>query len=87
MKTLANVKFEINEAGIRELLNSSQVETVIEGAAREVLNKCPDIGYGMTVGKSTGLRIHDRVRAFVGTRSVYSMRDNNKHETLRRAIG
>lgn len=84
---MANVDFEINEAGIRELLNSAQVEAVIEAAARDVLSKCPDIGYGMTVGKSTGLKIKDRVRAFVGTRSVHSMRDNNKHETLRRAIG
>ena len=79
---MADVKLVLNDAGFRELLKSAPVRSVVEQAAREVLGRCPDIGYGMTMGETS-----QRARAFVGTRSVYSIRHNNKHETLRRAIG
>ena len=79
---MANVKLELNDKGFRELLKSEPVRAAVEKAAKGVLDKCPDIGYGMTMGET-----EQRARAFFGTRSVYSIRHNNKHETLRRAIG
>lgn len=79
---MANVKFVLNSEGFRELLKSAPVRGVVEQAARGVLANCPDIGFGMTMGETD-----QRARAFVGTRSVYSERHNNKHETLRRALG
>lgn len=79
---MANVSFKINSAGIAELLKSPQVSSLIESKAKGVLANCPDIGYGMTMGATS-----QRARAFVGTRSVYSVRHNNKHNTLLKALG
>lgn len=79
---MANVKVEINEAGIRELLKSTQVQSVVAEAAKQVLSRCPDIGYGMSTGFTS-----QRAKAHVGTRSVYSIRHNSKHNTLLKALG
>lgn len=79
---MANVKFKLDSAGIQQLLKSKEVSAVIEAKAKAVLASCPDIGYGMTMGSTD-----QRARAFVGTRSVYSIRHNNKHNTLLNAIG
>lgn len=79
---MSNVKFEINSAGIKELLLSSQVQDLMAEKAKEVLSRCPDIGYGMSVGKTS-----QRAKAHVGTRSVYYVRHNAKHQTLLNALG
>lgn len=79
---MGDVRIEWNDAAFREILKSAPVRGVVEQEARKILNRCPDIGFGMTMGET-----NQRARAFVGTRSVYSERHNNKHETLRRALG
>lgn len=79
---MGNVSFKLNKAGIEELLKSQAVSSLIESKAKEVLANCPDIGFGMTMGATS-----QRARAFVGTRSVYSARHNNKHNTLLKALG
>lgn len=79
---MANVRFKLDSEGVQQLLKSKEVSTVVESAAKGVLASCPDIGYGMTMGATD-----QRARAFVGTRSVYSVRHNLKHNTLLKAIG
>ena len=65
-----------------DFLKSKPVADVVRKTAEGVLNRCPDIGYGMSMGET-----EQRARAFVGTRSVYSVRHNNKHNTLLKALG
>ena len=84
---MGKVKVVLDDAGLEQLLTSEEVKHVVEQAAQGVLDRCPDIGFGMSIGIATSLSMPKRARAFVGTRSVYSARHNNKHDTLRRALG
>ena len=79
---MGDVRMEWNDAAFRAFLKSPEVRAVVTEKAQEVLNRCPDIGFGMTIGET-----NQRARAFVGTRSTYAERHNNKHDTLRRALG
>ena len=79
---MANVTFKLDHAAMTDFLKSKPVADVVKEAAESVLHRCPDIGYGMTMGET-----NQRARAFVGTRSVHSVRHNNKYKTLQKAIG
>ena len=78
---MANVKFELNRAGVKELLNSSEMQTILAEYAKNVLDRCPK-GYGMSVGKTS-----QRAKASVGTRGYAGASDNAKNKTLLKALG
>lgn len=78
-----DVEFVLNRKGVEELLRSEGMKELMRDKAREVLNRCPDIGFGMHVAVTS----EGRAQATVGTRSVYSKRHNNKHRTLQKALG
>lgn len=77
-----NVKFKLDHKGVRELLRGKEMQKLMNEKGKQVLNHCPDIGYGMHVAVTD-----QRAQATVGTRSVYSERENNKHNTLLKALG
>ena len=79
---MSNIKFVPNDNGMREFLKSKPVQNLMGEKAKEVLDRCPDIGFGMHVAVTS-----QRAQATVGTRSVYSERHNNKHKTLQKALG
>lgn len=80
---MSEIKFVLNRQGVEELLHSEGVKSLMREKAKEVLDRCPDIGFGMHVAVTS----EGRAQATVGTRSVYSERHNNKHRTLQKALG
>lgn len=80
---MSEIEFVLNRQGVEELLHSEGVKNLMREKAKEVLDRCPDIGFGMHVAVTS----EGRAQATVGTRSVYSERHNNKHRTLQKALG
>ena len=78
---MANFRFELNEAGVRELLQSKRMSKVLEGYANDVLGRLPQ-GFGKTIGMTT-----QRAKVIVGTRSRSAAKDNLKNNTLLKALG
>lgn len=82
---MSDVKFVLNHKGVTQLLKSEDMQNLMREKGKEVLDRCPDIGFGMHVAVTKGEK--GRAQATVGTRSVYSERHNNKHRTLQKALG
>lgn len=78
---MANFRFELNRAGVRELLKSAGVKKVIDQKAHEVYRRLPP-GYGMASGET-----EQRVKATVGTRGRRSEKDNSENNSLLKALG
>lgn len=78
---MANVKFELNLAGLNELMKSSEMQNVLEGAAAQAVNNAGD-GYDS--------RVH--VANWVAIANVYPVtraaaKNNLENNTLLRAVG
>lgn len=78
---MADFRFELDRAGVRELLLSKEMAAVINDKASEVLRRLPN-GYGMTSGTT-----EQRAKAHVGTRSAAAASENKKNNTLLKALG
>lgn len=78
---MANYKFELNRKGVQELLQSKEMTDCLQKHANNVLNRCPH-GYGTTAGETS-----QRAKVTVGTRTAEAARDNNKNNTLLKALG
>lgn len=74
-------KFELNRAGVRELLKSAEMEEVVGSYAGEILNRCGADGY-----VSDTKQMPTRVIAHVSTGDFESMRDNSENNTLLKAL-
>lgn len=75
---MARMKFELNHAGVVELLKSDGMRKAIEAAATGVSNRAGD-GYDVRYG-------HDRVVAFVETGNEEAIQDNLDNNTLLKAV-
>lgn len=84
MKTLANFKFELNRDGVKELLQSEEMQKVLAKKADEVLRRLPSYGNGY--GKTSGMT-SERAKVTVGTRTNRAARENLKNNTLLKALG
>jgi len=75
------VNFELNRAGVRELMKSSDMMDVVTEYARQIRSRAGD-GYEVSqyVGKS-------RVNASVYTDTYKAKKDNLEHNTLLKARG
>lgn len=75
-----NVKVVLNRSAVRELLQSNAMEAAVKEVADGVSNRAGD-GYAVDthVGKS-------RVNASVFPKTVKAKRDNQKNNTLLRAL-
>jgi len=78
---MSKVKFELNSAGVRELLQSAEMAGICKQYADQVQGRC---GEGYTVDTYTG---KTRVNASVHAATFKARRDNLKHNTLLKALG
>lgn len=78
---MGNVKFVLNTAGVRELMQSSAMMSICEGKARAMLNQ---LGAGYTMTTHVG---RNRVNAEVATDSPAARQENLKNNTILKALG
>lgn len=77
---MANVKIELNEAGVRELLRSDEMRMKCEKHANEAIGR---LGPGYTVTSHTG---RNRVNASVLAESYEAKRDNLENNSILKAL-
>lgn len=77
---MSNIKFELDRAGVRSLLQSSEMASICEGYAQQVRNRC---GNGYEVSTYTG---KTRVNASVHAETKEAKRDNWENNTLLKAL-
>lgn len=75
---MSNFHFELNHAGVRELLQSQEMQDVLVDFAGQVANRAGD-GYSVYVGTN-------RANVSVRTETEEAMADNLDHNTLEKAI-
>ena len=72
--------FELNPAGVRELLRSAEMKSVCQSHAQKIAARA---GTGYEVDTYTG---SNRVNASVSTATAEAYRDNLKNNTLLKAV-
>lgn len=79
---MADFKFELNRAGVAELMRSSEMRGILAGYGDRVLSQCGDIGYEAEtrVGKT-------RASTVVRAETPHAYYSNRKHHTLQKALG
>lgn len=77
---MSKMKFKLNSSGVRQLLQSDQMQTVLEQQASAIRNRA-GIGYKQDtyVGKN-------RANAMVWADTHQAKRDNMKNNTLLKAV-
>ena len=77
---MSKMKFKLNSSGVRQLLQSAQMQTVLEKQASAIRNRA-GIGYQQDtyVGKN-------RANAMVWADTHQAKRDNMKNNTLLKAV-
>ena len=78
---MANVKFELNRAGVRELLQSAEAREVCENAAKQALQTLGD-GYGSDT--RTG---KNRVIVEISPQTPKAYYENKRHNAILKAVG
>lgn len=78
---MSKVKFELNRAGVRELLKSPNMAAICSERASSVRSRA---GVGYDVSVKTGA---NRVYANIYTATPEAMRDNYENNTLLKALG
>lgn len=71
---MSELKFELNEAGVKDLLRSKEMEAELIRQATKVKNRCGK-GYSVHTGPN-------RVNVSVRTETQEAARDNLEHNTL-----
>lgn len=79
-----NVKFELNEAGVRELLKSGEMQSIINGAAQQISANASDMSGGLEYPVETGTG-RNRCFASVKPGSIHAYRKALKHNILEKA--
>ena len=75
---MSNFKFELDRAGVRELLQSEEMQDVLTSYAKSVQNRAGE-GYSIHVGRN-------RANVSVQTVDDNAMRDNLEKNTLLRSL-
>jgi hypothetical protein len=75
------VKFELNHAGVKELLKSDEMKSVCESYARRALS---GLGAGYSVNTYVGA---NRCNAEVTADSDKARRENSQNNTILKALG
>lgn len=77
---MSSVRFKLNRAGVRELLKSSEMQSILMQKANNAKNQCGD-GYSASlhVGKN-------RANASVMAKTIEARRDNSKNNTILKAV-
>lgn len=77
---MSDVRIELNSAGVRELLKSSEMMAVCEEYANKALGR---LGKGYTVTTMTG---KNRVNASVYADSYEAKKENTENNTILKAL-
>lgn len=80
---MSKVKFVLNRAGVRELLQSQEMQAVIEEATQNVLTNAGGQSAGYDANVITG---KNRVVGRVYADTIRAKRSNSKHNTLLKAL-
>lgn len=80
---MSKVRFKLNRAGVRELMQSPEAQSVVLEYANNILSRCPS-GLGYEVSTSVGTT---RVNASVFAATPEARRDNYNNNTLLKARG
>lgn len=75
---MSDFKFTLNRDGVRELMQSQEMQDVLVGFAGQVAERAGD-GYSVYVGTT-------RANVSVGTATEEAMADNLDHNTLEKSI-
>lgn len=78
---MSDFKFELNEAGVRALLKSSEMQAILSEYGSKVMGRVGE-GYEMTTGTTP-----QRAKVNVRTETPRAMVDNLKNNTLLKALG
>ena len=78
---MTDFKFELNKAGVRELLKSSEMAAVLSEYGSNMMGQLGE-GYEMEEGTTS-----QRAKVNVRTATPRSMVDNLKNNTLLKALG
>ncbi len=77
---MANLKFELNPAGVGQLLKSPELCKVLQTYGNDVAHRA---GYGYQAHTSVGKK---RANTFVRPKTTEAYYDNLKHNTLLKAL-
>lgn len=80
---MSKVRFKLDRAGVRELMQSSEAQNVCMEYATQILNRCPS-GLGYEVSSMVGAT---RANASVFAATPEARRDNYENNTLLKARG
>ena len=76
-----NYKFKLNQSGVRELMKSNKMKSVLDEYANDVLKNLGD-GYGTSSGET-----EERGKVRVFARTFKARKENLDNNTLLKAIG
>lgn len=78
---MSNVIFELNTEGVRELLQSQEMQDALQEIATDIQGKCgPDYATDVQV-------MQTRAIASVYTDNESALKDNSRNNTLLKALG
>ncbi|CAI3376007.1 hypothetical protein CIRMBP1304_00746 [Enterococcus cecorum] len=77
---MSNFKFKLNRSGVRELMKSSEMQSVLTNYASNIRNRCGN-GYEQDIYVGS-----NRANAMVSAATIKAKRDNNKNNTLLKAV-
>lgn len=77
---MSSFKFKLNRSGVRELMKSTEMQSVLTSYASNIRNRCGD-GYEQDIYVGS-----NRANAMVSAATVKAKRDNQKNNTLLKAV-
>lgn len=81
---MSKIRFELNTAGVRELLQSGEMQNIISEAAEQVASSASDISGGLEYNAEVKMGAN-RVAATVRPGSAHAFYSNRKHNILEKA--
>jgi len=83
---MSDIVFELNSAGVEELLKSGEMREILQGYADQVQSRCTAGRVG-TEEYETSVRISgDRAKAKVYAGTRHAKNSNRVHKTLQKAL-
>lgn len=77
---MSSFKFKLNRSGVRELMKSTEMQSVLTNYASNIRNRCGN-GYEQDIYVGT-----NRANAMVSAATIKAKRDNKKNNTLLKAV-
>lgn len=74
------IRIQLNSAGVREMLRSTQMQSIVSEHAEEIAKRCGD-GYGVSA-----YRGKNRVNASVGAETAEAAAENMRNNTILKAV-